>query len=166
MNPFECQFEEETLAAAVSGRRPDAALQAHIEVCSICGDLARLAPEFDEASARLRSQIRVPDASRVWWMAQLRARHEAAHEAGRPITAAQIIAFTCSITLLGACFGATSSWFQAMLARLADSLSAEPFRNALAFAASLVSGHLLLAAVAAGAVLAIPAVVLLAVSRE
>ena len=46
-------------------------------------------------------------------MSQLRARREAARTAGRPITAIQVLAFSAAMGLLGACFGATSQWFQA-----------------------------------------------------
>ena len=165
MSPFECPFEEDVITLAVQGRRPDAALQAHADVCPVCGDLLRLAPEFDVEAARLRADARVPDAGRVWWMAQLRARHEAARDAGRPITAAQIIAFTCSIALLGACLGATSTWFQATLARLAGFASSIPLRGVLSYAAALLSEHAVIIALSLAALIAVPAA-FLAVSRE
>ena len=63
----------------------------------------------------------VPDAGRVWWLAQLRARREATEAAGRPITAAQLIAFACAVGLLGACFGATSTRFQSAVGWITSS---------------------------------------------
>ena len=46
---------------------------------------------------------------------------EAAEAAGRPITAAQLVAFACAVGLLGACIGATSTWFQSALRWVASS---------------------------------------------
>ena len=57
----------------------------------------------------------LPDSGRVWWKAQMRARREAVEAAGRPITAIHVAAFACAMVLMGACIGATSSWFQAGL---------------------------------------------------
>ena len=37
----------------------------------------------------------LPDSGRVWWKAQMRARREAVEAVGRPITAIQVVAFTC-----------------------------------------------------------------------
>jgi hypothetical protein len=118
MNPVECEFEAEVLAAVTQSRWParvDEALRHHVAGCQLCSDVVTVASAFDGAYEELTATAALPDASRVWRTAQLRARHEAVETAGRPITAAQVIAFACAVALLGACFGATSSSFQSAL---------------------------------------------------
>jgi len=115
---LECEFEAEVLAAVLQCRWPDrigTELHAHVSVCEICSDVVAIAGAIEGAREDTRAQAAIPDAGRVWWLAQMRAHREAVEAAGRPITAAQAIAFTCAIGLLGACFGATSSWFQSAL---------------------------------------------------
>jgi hypothetical protein len=113
MKPAQCECEAEVLAGPVG--EP---LRAHISCCEICREAARVADAIREARDELRSSARIPDSGRVWRQAQIRARREAIAAAGRPITAAQMIAFACATGLLGACFGATSPWFQAALQRI------------------------------------------------
>lgn len=156
MKRIECEFEADVLAAAVQSRWPervDAELRAHVSTCEICSDVATVAVAMDEASAPLRASAAVPDAGRVWWLAQVRARREAAAAAGRPITAVQVAACACAAGLFGACFGATSTWFQAVL------------RSAV-HAKSLLAGHELLAAGVAAVLLLAPVAVYLAEGRE
>jgi hypothetical protein len=158
MKRFECEFESEVLAAAVQSRWPDrvdARLRAHALTCEICCDVAAVAGAIDAARDDLRASIVVPDSGRVWWLAQLRARREAARTAGRPITAAQVVAFGCSVALLGACFGATSTWFQAILSAL-DAKTLVP----------LLMEHGVVAAAMVAVLLLVPAAVYLAVGRD
>jgi len=118
MKPVECEFEADALAAALQSTWPERAdtnLREHVAGCAICSDVVAIAGALDHARQEMREQVVVPDSGRVWWLAQVRARREAAEAAGRPITAAQTIAFACAVGLLGACFGATSTWFQSML---------------------------------------------------
>lgn len=118
MNPIQCEFEAEVLAAVCQSRWParvDESLRSHVAHCAVCSDVLAVATAFDGAYDELVSTAALPDASRVWRMAQLRARHEDVQAAGRPITAAQVIAFGCAVALLGACFGATSPWFQSLV---------------------------------------------------
>jgi hypothetical protein len=117
MNPVQCEFEPETLAAALQSRFPEhveAELRAHVAGCAICSEIVAIASVIEDAREEI--QPLVPDSGRVWRMAQVRARREAAEAAGRPITAAQLVAFASAVGLLGACFGATSTRFQAALA--------------------------------------------------
>lgn len=118
MPPIECEFESEVLAAVIQSRWPDrvdAQLRAHAASCRICSDVAAVAGFMDNSRDELRASAILPDSGRVWWLAQMRARREAARTAGRPIAATQLIAGACAVGLLGACFGATSEWFQATL---------------------------------------------------
>jgi hypothetical protein len=113
-----CEFESEVLAAVLQSRWPERIgdpLRAHVAACAVCSDVAAIASAVDEAREDLRASVMVPDSGRVWWLAQLRARREAAEAAGRPITVAQAAAFACAVGLVGACFGATSTWFQSAL---------------------------------------------------
>jgi hypothetical protein len=162
MKRVECEFEAEVLAAVVEGRWPERAdreLRAHAEACGICADVAAVAAAMDADRDDLRTAAALPDAGRVWWKAQLRARREAAKVAGRPITAAQVLALASAAGLGGACFGATSAWFQAALGRMAAELHGLPVEQLLAEHG--------LAAIGAGAVLLLlPAAVVLAILRD
>lgn len=62
--------------------------------------------------------IKVPDARRVWFVAQLRARRDAVNAAARPVTVVHVASLACAAGIAGACFGATSAWFQSALRRL------------------------------------------------
>jgi hypothetical protein len=119
---IDCEFEADALAAALQQRFPervDAALRAHVAGCPICSDVVAIAGAVDDARGEMGAVV--PDAGRVWWLAQLRARREATEAAGRPITAAQLIAFACAVGLLGACFGATSTRFQSAVGWITSS---------------------------------------------
>jgi hypothetical protein len=147
MKPVECQFEPEVLAAVFQSRWPghvDAPLRLHVAACPICSDLVAVAGAFDGARDQLVATAALPDPTRVWHLAQLRARREAVQAAGRPITAAQVLAFAAAMGLLGACFGATSTWFQSLLARVASSLTAAPLAEHSAFVLGIVAAVLLL----------------------
>jgi hypothetical protein len=120
----DCEFESDALAAALQSRFPewvDADLRAHVAGCPVCSDVVAIASAVDDAREETRALAMVPDSGRVWWLAQVRARREAAEAAGRPITAAQFIAFACAVGLLGACFGAMSTRFQSALEWVASS---------------------------------------------
>jgi hypothetical protein len=163
MMPTECAFEEEVLAAVVESRWPErvaAHLREHAASCAICRDLVEVAGAIGEVRDQMPAPVLIPDAGRVWWIAQLRARREAIKEAGRPITAAHVIAFACAVGLAGACFGATSAWFQAALRWLASG------KHLVPSATAIVLQH---GAIATGMVIllfVVPAAVYLAMGRE
>jgi len=163
MKPVDCEFESDVLAAALQSRWPDrvdADLRAHVARCTICSDVVAIASALDDAREEMRASAVVPDSGRVWWLAQLRARREAAEAAGRPITAVQVIAFACAVGLLGACFGATSTWFQAALEWMVSSVAALPS------AAALVAGHGALVLGAAAVLFVVPTAVYLAMGKD
>ncbi len=153
MKPVNCEFEAEVLAAVVEGRWPervDAQLREHAAACRICAETALVTDAIEKARDESRAEAVLPDAGRVWWLAQLRARREALQAAERPITLVQVIAFACATGLLGvcfgACFGATSSWFQSALRWI----QSQPVTG-------LVTGHILLASGVAALIVLIPA---------
>jgi hypothetical protein len=159
MTKIECEFESEVLTAVLQSRWPervDPELRAHVAKCEICSDVAIVAGAID--GAREASATAVPEAGRVWWRAQLRARREAAETAGRPITAAQVIAFACAVGLIGACFGAMSTWFQTGLKSLVE----VDFR----VLAAMVAEHGALAGAMAAVVFLVPAVLYFALGRD
>jgi len=169
MKPVECEFESEVLAATLQSRWPDrvnAALRAHVAACAICSDVVAIAGAFDIARDEMRASAVVPESGRVWWQAQLRARREAAQAAGRPITAAQVIAFACATGLLGACFGATSAWFQAVIGWIGSSVGALDVKALLPPAGALLAGHGLLIVALAALVFLVPTAVYFALERD
>lgn len=145
MKRFECPFEAEAL---------DPDLRAHVSECPICSDVVTLAAAFDEARQDTRAAAAIPDSGHAWRAAQLRARREDAAAAMRPITAAQVIALGCAFGVAGACFGATSTWFQSMLPRMLPALVA------------LAAGHAALIAVMAAITVVVPTLVYLAATAD
>ena len=146
--------------------RVDAELRAHVDDCGICADVVAIAGAIDDDREQMRARAVVPDSGRVWWLAQVRARREAAKAAGRPITAAQVIAFACAMGLLGACFGATSAWFQSALRQAAASFGSIRLQTVVSFAAAFVAQHGALLLGMAAIVLVIPAAVYFTMLRE
>ena len=98
----ECEFEAEVLAEVLQLRWPanaGAALCKHVATCAICSEVVAVAGAFDNAK---ESRV-LPDSGRIWWLAQIRARREAAETAAKPILATQIIAFAWGLGLLAVC---------------------------------------------------------------
>ncbi len=158
MKTVGCAFEPEALAAALDRRWPegvDETLHAHVQSCRDCSEVVTVATALQQARETGGAPPALPDAGRAWRMAQLRARREATQTAGRPITAAQVIALACAAGLLGACFGATSESFQAALRA-----------PLLVSAAELLSQHALLFLGAGAILVTIPAAVYLAILRD
>ena len=107
MQPVECEFEAEVLAAVLQSRWPDrvdAELREHAAGCAICRDVAAIAGAFDHAREEMRSLAALPGSGRVWFLAQLRARREAERAAARPLAIAQILAAACAAGLLFECW--------------------------------------------------------------
>jgi hypothetical protein len=96
MTAPECARESEIVDQIAAGQWPDAApadLRAHAVSCPICADLALAASALhDDAAAVIAAPMALPSAGQVWWRAELRARHEAARLAQRPVLAVQVVA--------------------------------------------------------------------------
>jgi len=166
MKAVECEFEPDALAAALQSRWPDRVdpqLRRHVAGCAICADVAAIAAAIagavDDAREEMNASAVVPDSGRVWWLAQMRARREAVEAAGRPITAAQVIALACAVGLLGACFGATSRWFQSALGRIESGLDGFD-------AKALLAAHGAIVLATAAVLFLVPAAVYLALGRD
>jgi hypothetical protein len=169
MNPVECEFESEVLAAALQSRWPDrvdAQLRAHVAGCAVCSDVIVISRAIDDAREQAYACASVPDSARVWWHAQLRARREAAQTAGRPITAAQVMACACAVGLLGACFGATSTWFQSALGTVTSTVIGLNGKSLLPSATTLIAEHGALVLATAAVLFLVPAAVYWALLRD
>jgi len=167
---IECEFEADVLCAVMQSRWPhrvDEELREHAKHCEICSDVAAVADAIEcareESAECARVSDALPDSGRVWWKAQMRARREAVQAAGRPITAVQIAAFACAMVLMGACIGATSSWFQSGLQWIRTQIDSGTL---VPYAMALIENHGLLVAAMAAMVLVVPVAVYLAVGRD
>jgi hypothetical protein len=103
MTAHECVREAEILDEIAEGRWPaaaPAALREHAPRCPVCADLALTASALhDDAPDAHAAPLVLPSAGQVWWRAELRARHEAARLAQRPVLAVQVVA---AVVLLAA----------------------------------------------------------------
>ena len=153
MTPADCEFEPEVLAAVLQARWPlrvDPQLRAHVAACPVCSDVAAIATAIEDTREATFAHAVIPASGRVWWIATLRARREAAAAANRPMLAVQAVAFVCALCLLGWCLRAAATWVSPVFAR----------------AASGLAEHSALAIAMAAALLLVPAGVYLALGRE
>ena len=107
--------------------RADATLRAHVDTCEVCADLAAAAAAIVALRESTPSaDIRVPDASVVWYRSQMRARSENMQRASRPILIVQYATLACALAIAvafsGPVLGWTGSWMQ-WLASAAPTLS-------------------------------------------
>ena len=115
-----CPHESDVLELVAIDQWParaDATLRAHVGTCDVCGDLAAAA----SAIVALRestpaADIRVPDASVVWYRAQMRARADNMQRASRPILVTQYAALACVLAIAlmfsGPVLGWAGAWWQ------------------------------------------------------
>ena len=153
MTPVECEFESEVLAAVLQARWPervDSQLREHVAACPICSDVATIAGAIEDTRQEMSARAVIPNSGRVWWLAQLRARREAAEAANRPMTAVQVVAFVCAVCLIAVCFRAASIWLSPVFARIA----------------SVMVEHAVLAVAMAAVLFLVPAGVYLALGRD
>lgn len=97
---IECAHEEDVLDMLAARRWPgrcDAALEAHIRGCALCGELVTAGAALLDEQELAWSEARVPASAVVWWRAQVRAREEAARAAARPIAFVQGVAAACAV---------------------------------------------------------------------
>jgi hypothetical protein len=110
----ECPLEQETLAIVHTGRWPhgcDDASRAHIDACTICGDIVRMASLVNaDYQASLRT-AHVPNSGLIWWRMQRRTRQEAVRTASRVITIVQAIAVAAGVAVAIGIIAATGRAF-------------------------------------------------------
>lgn len=112
---LQCLVEQDLLDAIAANRWPDRVdpeLRVHVDTCSLCRDVAVLAAVFLEDRDCAWAEASVPQASAVWWRAQIRAREEAARLAIRPIAVVQAVATICVFAASIALAPAASGWLR------------------------------------------------------
>jgi hypothetical protein len=114
MSRNECPSEQETVAIVHTGRWPhgcDDASRAHIDACTICGDIIRVASLVNaDYQASLRT-AHVPKSGLIWWRMQRRTRQEAVRTASRVITIVQAIAVAAGVAVAIGIIAATGRAF-------------------------------------------------------
>jgi hypothetical protein len=166
---IECPHESDVLTAVFTRRWPDRAdeaLRAHVEACSICADLATVSAAFEADCDESRGRVQVPDAGLVWWRAQLRARQDAVRTVVRPITVAQAVAVASAVGVLGAVFGATTTWFQNAVRGLGATVASWSLPALPEAVSATITGQWMLLAGATLALVITPIAVYLAVRDE
>ncbi|MDA1306322.1 MAG: hypothetical protein O2917_03540 [Acidobacteria bacterium] len=111
-----CVHERDVLDLVAVGQWPgraDAALTSHVAGCATCREVAAVAVVVLEWADDPRP-VTVPDASVVWYRAQVRAREEAARRASRPVLAAQLVALATVILALTT-IGPSAQWYLALV---------------------------------------------------
>lgn len=108
----ECVHEREVLDLVLADRWPDRCdpdMVTHASTCDVCADVVAVALAMREDEARVEAEVVaaqphhqsvVPDATLVWWRAQIRAREDAARKAARPIAMVQGIAIGIGLVAL------------------------------------------------------------------
>jgi hypothetical protein len=147
MTAPECVRESEIVDQIAAGHWPDAApeaLRVHAASCPICADLALAASALhDDAAAVMQAPMALPSAGQVWWRAELRARHEAAQLAQRPVLAVQVVAavvvLAALVTGVRSLIPDASAWLArtASVARTGSLATIEPLTLALIVAVGL-----------------------------
>lgn len=112
-----CPCERDVLDLVAIGQWPsraDETLRAHVAGCATCAEVASIAAVVrdwaNETEATDAAQsVKVPDASVVWYRAQVRAREDAARRASRPLLVAQMFA-VATVALAVFWMGPSLSW--------------------------------------------------------
>ena len=99
----ECRHEGDVVAAVTGGRWPsavDPALREHVGSCPVCAEVLQVAEAMTAIERETLADTRLPAAGQVWWRAQIRARHEAAAVAARPVMVAQAVGAAAAVGLV------------------------------------------------------------------
>ncbi|HLZ40841.1 MAG TPA: hypothetical protein VKQ11_07760 [Candidatus Sulfotelmatobacter sp.] len=98
-----CSAEKELAQALKNGHWPEGCteeLRAHVAACSACSDLALVNLAFRKARSESAHEAPSVSSGLLWWRAQLRRRNAAAEQVTRPITIAQLFAWTINLFVL------------------------------------------------------------------
>ena len=107
-----CTREKEIQEALGHGLWPQAVpeeLRAHASDCKVCAERVRFTEGFRALRAVSMQSAPKLAPGLIWWRAQLRRRNEAIERIGRPLAAAQILAF---LMLLAVAAGGSAYAFQ------------------------------------------------------
>ena len=174
----ECAHEREVLDLVLSDRWPDRCdpdMVSHAAECAVCADVVAIALAMRDDESRVEAGIVaatpqhpsvVPDATLVWWRAQLRAQEDAGRRAARPIAMVQGIGI--GIGLVAAVSFARVSWpwirgyFSGASASLADLAT----RSAASSGATIAAAPIWLTVGVITALIAAPIAVYAALGRD
>jgi predicted anti-sigma-YlaC factor YlaD len=99
-----CTREDELLDALERGYvAPE--LNAHIETCTPCGELYRVAGALLNDRAHAMAEVVLPSAGTMWWRMQLRRHREAQAAARRSLLIGQAATLLVAIILITSFFG-------------------------------------------------------------
>jgi hypothetical protein len=109
-----CPCERDVLDLVAIGQWPsraDETLRAHVAACETCAEVASIAAAVRDWANETEAvePVKVPDASVVWYRAQVRAREDAARRASRPLLVAQLFA-VATVALAVFWMGPSLSW--------------------------------------------------------
>jgi hypothetical protein len=118
--PSTCAREVEVLDLIAIGQWParaSADLATHVTSCECCADLAVVAMAVTGVREATHANVRVPDASLVWYRAQVRARQDAARRAARPMFLVQVAGVVVILAAVTIWSGGLTQWLAGGLAR-------------------------------------------------
>jgi hypothetical protein len=101
MSATVCAREREVIDLVAVGQWPaqaDASLRSHVGACATCAEVASVAMLLHDV-AEHAPVPKLPDASVVWYRAQVRAREEAVRRATRPMNV--VAAAAAAVVLVG-----------------------------------------------------------------
>jgi hypothetical protein len=116
MSAPSCPYEPDVLDLVATGQWPeraDAALRTHVAGCALCTELAVVAVALGDLADATHRDTHVPDASVVWYRAQLRARDELARRAARPLMIVYTLAALALAGATAAAWTAGRAWLTA-----------------------------------------------------
>ena len=118
-----CPREPEVVDAVLRYGVPGVELDAHIEQCADCRDVAGITHVLRDDRDWMRSDVPVPAAGQVWWRAAVRARLEGTQAAARPLTWAHGAAAAAAVGFLAGAGGTAWPAIERVFAWAASRLS-------------------------------------------
>ena len=104
-------------ARHATGEWPEA-LRTHAASCPVCRDVALVAAALGRDRRHLPADPPLASAGRIWWMAQLRARHAAAERATRPISVMTLVAIAVAAPVAAGALASVLPFVGSWLAEL------------------------------------------------
>ena len=174
----ECVHEREVLDLVLADRWPercDPETVEHAAHCDVCSEVIAVALAMREDEAAIEGAIVestpqhpsvVPDATLVWWRAQLRAHEDAGRRAARPVAMAQGIGIGIGLVAMASIARLTWPWVREYLSGAGTGLRDVIARNAAVSAAAIESAPLWLTLSIVAAVVVAPIAVYAALGRD
>lgn len=174
----ECAHEREMLDLVLSDRWPercDPDMVSHAAECAVCTDVVAVALAMREDESRVEADIVaaspqhpsvVPDATLVWWRAQLRAQEDAGRRAARPIALVQGIGIGIGLVAALSFLRVSWPWIRGYALGASASLGEFAARTAASSGATIAAAPIWLTVGIAAALIATPIAVYAALGRD